>query len=212
MTQATLEAKSPRQTQAERRAESERKLLSAAADLVAEFGIAATTFEKIGERSGYSRGLVSQRFGSKDGLIAALVSDLTDQFESALVANHLDDLPPHEALIGYIDLYFSALWQRPTESAYHVLLAESIGAQPQLRPLFAAAHDKVRDRLREFIEAAQRLGTIPKAVDADATALSVGALMLGMTIQSIVNPTTDIDRVRRSVVATLRLALQTPVA
>jgi len=210
MTQATLEAKFPRQTQAERRAESESKLLSAAADLVAEFGIAATTFEKIGERSGYSRGLVSQRFGSKDGLIAALVNDLTDQFESALVANHLDDLPPHEALIGYIDLYFSALWQRPTESAYHVLLAESIGAQPQLRPLFAAAHDRVRDRLRGFIEAAQQLGTIPKAVDADATALSVGALMLGMTIQSIVNPTTDIDRVRRSVVATLRLALQAP--
>jgi len=208
MTQATLEAKTPRQTQAERRAESERKLLSAAADLVAEFGIAATTFEKIGERSGYSRGLVSQRFGSKDGLIAALVSDLTDQFESALAANHLDELPPHEALIGYIDLYFSALWERPTESAYHVLLAESIGAQPQLRPLFAAAHDKVRDRLRGFIEAAQGEGTIPAAVDADATALSVGALMLGMTIQSIVNPTTDIDRVRRSVVATLRLALQ----
>jgi len=110
-----------------------------------------------------------------------------------------------------------ALWpipaeMRPTERAYHVLLAESIGAQPQLRPLFAAAHDKVRDRLRGFIEAAQGEGTIPVAVDADATALSVGALMLGMTIQSIVNPTTDIDRVRRSVVATLRLALQTPVS
>jgi len=187
---------------------SERRLLDAAADLVASSGIAATTFEKIGERAGCSRGLVSQRFGSKDGLIAALVTDLREQFEQEISERQLDELSPHEALIGFVDLYFSALWQHPTQSAYHVLLAESISAQPQLRPLFAEVHDTVRDQLRDFVERAQKEGSIPSSVDADATALSIGALLLGMTIQSIVNPTTDIDRVRCNAVTTLRGALQ----
>lgn len=197
-----------RMTQSERRAASERRLLDAAAELVAENGIAATTFEKVGERAACSRGLVSQRFGSKDGLISALVNDLTEQFEHDVSNSGLEELPPQEALIAFVDLYFSALWQRPSESAYHVLLAESIGAQPTLRPLFARAHDTVRDRLRCFIEAAQAQGSMPRDLDADATALSVGALLLGMTIQTIVNPSTDIDRVRKSVVATLRGALR----
>jgi AcrR family transcriptional regulator len=197
-----------RQTQAERKASSERRLLEAAAELVAEGGIAATTFEKVGARAGCSRGLVSQRFGSKDGLIAALVTDLKEQFEQEIAESRLDQLAPHEALIAFVDLYFSALWERPTQSAYHVLLAESISSQPELRPLFANVHDHVRDQLRGFIERAQTEGTIPASIDADATALSVGALLLGMTIQSIVNPTTDVDRVRRNAVTTLRGALQ----
>ena len=64
-------AATPRRTQAERRAESDEKLLLAAASLIAEEGFNAATFEKIGARAGYSRGLASQRFGSKDGLIEA---------------------------------------------------------------------------------------------------------------------------------------------
>jgi len=208
MNSRTKEPVTQRQTQAERKAMSERRLLDAAADLVAERGIAATTFEKVGERAGCSRGLVSQRFGSKDGLIAALVKDVREQFEQEISESQLNELSPHEALIGFVDLYFSALWQHRTQSAYHVLLAESISAQPQLRPLFADVHDKVREQLRDFIERAQKERTIPSTIDADATALSVGALLLGMTIQSIVNPTTDIDRVRRNVVTTLRGALQ----
>lgn len=208
MNSTTKQPMTQRQTQAERKAMSERRLLDAAADLVAEGGIAAATFERVGALAGCSRGLVSQRFGSKDGLIAALVTDLREQFEQEISEIRLDDLAPHEALIGFVDLYFSALWQHPTQSAYHVLLAESIGAQPQLRPLFADVHDTVREQLRGFIEGAQKEGSIPREIDADATALSIGALLLGMTIQSIVNPTTDIERVRRNAMTTLRAALQ----
>jgi AcrR family transcriptional regulator len=53
----------PRLTQAERRARSERSLLDAAEQLFAEKGSHRTSLAEIGERAGYSRGLVGERFG-----------------------------------------------------------------------------------------------------------------------------------------------------
>lgn len=199
---------SPARTQAERRAASERKLLLAAAELIAEGGVAAATFERIGERAGYSRGLVSQRFGSKDGLIAALVKELTAAFDARLAAEHFDELPPHEALVAFVDVYFGSLWQAPVENLYHVLLAESLASQPALRPIFAGVHEAVGQRLRGLIERAQAAGTMPADLDADAAALSVGGFLLGMTIQTMVDPQTDIERVRRHAVSSMRVALR----
>jgi len=49
-------------------------LLDAAADLIAEGGYEAMTLAAVGERAGYSRGLVTARFGSKDQLLEALGS------------------------------------------------------------------------------------------------------------------------------------------
>ena len=55
-------------TQAERTALSDQKMFEVAIELVNERGTAKTTLKDIGEGAGYSRGLASYRFGSKDGL------------------------------------------------------------------------------------------------------------------------------------------------
>ena len=69
-----LGAPARRMTQAERRDRSERELIAAAIKVVAEQGVSAATFDMIGREAGFSRGLVTQRFGSKDGLIRALIA------------------------------------------------------------------------------------------------------------------------------------------
>ncbi len=61
-----------RRTQADRREDSERGLVSAAISVTAERGVSAATFEAIGQRGGYSRSLVTRRFDSKQGLIDAV--------------------------------------------------------------------------------------------------------------------------------------------
>src|SRR3954465_8821227 len=68
-------------TQAERRAEAERKLLEAAMHLVAERGVRAVTLAAVGERAGYSRGLVTHHFGNRQGLLDALTLDLQNRFQ-----------------------------------------------------------------------------------------------------------------------------------
>ncbi|WP_134323754.1 TetR/AcrR family transcriptional regulator [Cumulibacter soli] len=64
-------------TKQARAALSTRKLLDAAAELIAEGGVNNTTLAMIGERAGYSHGLVTRRFGSKEGLLLALVDRMT---------------------------------------------------------------------------------------------------------------------------------------
>ena len=74
-----------RRTQAERRDESGRSLVEAAIAVVARQGVNAATFDAIGRQAGYSRGLATQRFGSKQGLIEAVIR----HYASAGVRGHL---------------------------------------------------------------------------------------------------------------------------
>src|ERR1700753_1547891 len=66
----------PRRTQGERVAESDRKMFAAALRLIGERGYRGTSLAAIGEEAGDSRGLVHERFGSKAGLLWALVKQL----------------------------------------------------------------------------------------------------------------------------------------
>ena len=88
-----------RQTQVERRAESEQRLLTAAAELIATEGFAAASLERVGAAAGYSRGLASQKFGSKDGLVTAVIAAEADVDLDACgqpPADHQDGAGPLE--------------------------------------------------------------------------------------------------------------------
>lgn len=75
-------SRSPRRTQQERTAESTRRLLAAAVELMAEKGFERTTAMEIGERAGYSRSMVRSRYGSKEGLLESL---LREEFEPLML-------------------------------------------------------------------------------------------------------------------------------
>ncbi|MEH3054841.1 MAG: TetR/AcrR family transcriptional regulator [Patulibacter minatonensis] len=61
-----------RRTHAERQRDAEDRLTQALAELIAEQGYERTTAAQIGERAGYSRAAVRDRYDSKDGLLLAL--------------------------------------------------------------------------------------------------------------------------------------------
>src|SRR5690349_22428973 len=64
-----------RRTQRERREETERKVLAAATALIAQHGSRALTLAEVGEAAGYSRGIVSHHFGSRENLLRAVMRD-----------------------------------------------------------------------------------------------------------------------------------------
>src|ERR1700760_1516094 len=64
-----------RRTQQERREETERKVVAAATALIAEHGSRALTLAEVGEAAGYSRGIVSHHFGSRENLLRAVMRD-----------------------------------------------------------------------------------------------------------------------------------------
>src|SRR3954464_14120629 len=64
-----------RLTQPQRVEISNRRLVEAAVELVAEKGWEATTAAEIGRRAGYSRAMVHARFGSKDAILEAFLHE-----------------------------------------------------------------------------------------------------------------------------------------
>ncbi len=75
-----------RRSHAERTLESDRKMLSAAVELISEKGLENMTLKAVGERAGYSRGLAGYRFGSKQGLFEFVMHAVGEQWLEQL--NH----------------------------------------------------------------------------------------------------------------------------
>lgn len=195
-----------RRTQAERSDESGRRLLDATAKVVAEGGVSAATFEAIGRSAGYSRGLATQKFGSKDGLIEALIADLQERQAQMLVLHHIDDRPGLEAVLAYVDLYLSHLREEQATRAYFMLLAGAVADASPLRAAFARTHEAVKARLAELVMRGQAEGGIRREIDPQSAALMVGGLLLGLSVQWLVDPDIDLDAIRRTSLDTLRLA------
>ncbi|MDO8288938.1 MAG: TetR/AcrR family transcriptional regulator [Parvibaculum sp.] len=182
-------------------------MLLAAAELIAEEGFNAATFEKVGARAGYSRGLASQRFGSKDGLIEALIDYLHDRSEELVFAEGLDDVTGLDAILAAVDIYMRNFETEQAIRSYFVAMAGAVGTLSPQRAAFAASHMKAKERFAFHIIEGQANGSISKEIDADAAALMIGSLILGVSTQWLIDPTTDLMRVRKTTLDTLRRSL-----
>lgn len=201
---APLAAPKPRRTQAERRDQSERLLLKAAAELIVERGITAATFENIGARAGYSRGLATQKFGSKQGLIEALIAQLQVRLEELLSERNFDDLPALEAVLTFVDVFLRNLDEDGEKRAYFMLMAGSIADRSAQRGPFAQAHLNVERRLEAIVQRGQAEGSIRPEIDPDAAALMIGSLLLGLSMQLLIDPQMNLAPIRDTSLAALR--------
>nr|HQA18338.1 TetR family transcriptional regulator [Novosphingobium sp.] len=123
---ATLPALQSRRTQAERRAESEDRLLAAAAAIIAEEGYLAATLERVGTAAGFSRGLAGRKYGSKDGLIEAVIwrvsARVNAEVDTAIAG--LDS--PLDQLLALFDRFVELVLRDTSVRAYFVLFSAMI--------------------------------------------------------------------------------------
>lgn len=208
----TVQKRPTRRSQAERRDESERGLLRAATEIIVERGVNAATFEAIGARAGYSRGLATQKFGSKQGMIEALINHLHDRQNELLDSLGVDRMPGLDAVLTYVDGYLQELSMKGESRAYFMLLASAIGDLSALRTAFAASHEKVERRLEAWFMRGQAEGAIRRELNADAAALIVGSLLLGLSIQYLIDPDMNLEPIRATSQASLRLSFAAPKA
>jgi AcrR family transcriptional regulator len=202
-------ATASRRTQAERRDESERLLVEATLAVVSRRGVAAATFDEIGRQAGYSRGLATQRFGSKQGLTEAVIDDLHRRREAWLEQAHIAERPALEAILHYVDGHLRDLGREHGGRAYFMLLAAAVADATALREAFAASHERVRVWLRALVMRGQAEGDVRADIDPDAGALMIGGLLLGLSIQWLVDPAMDLDPIRTTSVASLRQSFST---
>ena len=134
-----------RRTQAERRMTTEQRLLDAATRLFAARGSRSVSIADVGEAAGYSRGIVTQHFGGKPQLLAAVVVH-AQQFEVPTP----DDGTGLDRLAALVRAYLRNLDAgAPRGQAFLMLWAEAIAADPVLAPLFAERDTWFRRLLAE---------------------------------------------------------------
>ena len=85
-----------------------------------------------------------------------------------------------------------------------VRMAGAVGDMSELRAPFAAAHKEAEQRLESMVLRGQAEGVIRPGLDADAAALMVGSLLLGVSTQLLIDPGMDLEPIRRTSLATLR--------
>lgn len=140
----------PRQ---ERSVASTKALVAAAEDLFLERGYHATTLVAIGERAGYSRGLVTTRFGSKENLAWAVVQCAARWWEEAIVAAR-DYATGLERVVAIVDATRDLMVARPeSRMLLERLYAESGSPTGPLHERFLGALSGLERTIAEMIRA-----------------------------------------------------------
>ncbi|MEV7045237.1 TetR/AcrR family transcriptional regulator [Amycolatopsis sp. NPDC051061] len=193
-----------RRTQQERRDQAEAALLSAAAELVVDQGVRSLTLARVGERAGYSRGLVTHHFGSKQVLLERLARATQTGFVPGL-----DGLKPGlDRLLRLVDGYVGALGGVGVLSRAFLLLWAEAATASELAPIFRERDEQFRADLREDVVAGIDDGTIRPDVEPGDVAIAVVGQLRGIGLQRLLDPAAvDTERLRRPVTEYWRRAL-----
>ncbi|CAN5574264.1 TetR/AcrR family transcriptional regulator [soil metagenome] len=163
-----------RRTQAERRAETQRRVLAAATALVAQHGSRGVSLADVGDAAGYSRGIVNHHFGSKSRLLEAVIEHAQD-FDSPL-----DPPTGLGRLTAAIETYIGTLRERsPSAEAFLKLWAESTGADSELAALFSERDAWFENVLATHVRDGIADGSIRDDVDPRNTALALIGMLRG---------------------------------
>ncbi|MFK7829915.1 MAG: TetR/AcrR family transcriptional regulator [Congregibacter sp.] len=174
-------------TQAERTARSDAAMFSAAIDLINEHGTRKMTLKEIGERAGYSRGLASYRFGSKDGLLSELLSRFNKRWKEHLAA-HLGETQGLDAIRSGIRAQREFFDSEPRYlGAMYRIWYESLGSDSSVRGALAKQHRIYREDVSSWVLHGIEQGHISRTIDVDQFAARYCAFMFGTIYQWLVD-------------------------
>jgi AcrR family transcriptional regulator len=196
----------PRHTQQERVEESTRRLLQAAAELIAEGGYDAASAAEIGRRAGYSRSMVRARFGSKEQLVDAVIRSA---FEGPLTVPLPESATGMERVLARIDAVARLVDENP--ALMRMLFAvefQAAGKGSSMADRAASWVGQLRSDTLKALREGQRDGSISGELDAEATAHAITVEGVGSAFLWTVDPAEDfrrrIDQWRARTVKTLR--------
>lgn len=183
-------------------------MTEAAIELIATRGITGTTLAAIGEAAGYSRGLATQRFGSKDGLLRHVLKHVSHEWlrRLDLAVGRKVGL---EALVGVLDTQVSFMREAPNDvRAMYLLWFQSIDPAAHYRPNVAEVHRRQREAVAGWVAAGQARGAVNPEADPRRVADQFCSATAGIVFHWLVNPKFPVA----AAIAELRAALTSRLA
>ncbi len=213
-TTETTQRVRPRRTQVERKAQSERRIIRAAMELFATQGYLQTTMNEVGQSAGYTGGLVSHRFGSKKGLLKAVLMHISQRFLEDQLRPSTEAPSAEQALRSTVEIYLREVTIRQSRiRALYVIMGEALGAVPEVRGEIAHLNEGFRLRLANLVRRGVDNGEFNSAVDPEAAGILILALLRGVTMQALADPKAiDLNRMIPLVQASALTGLKSPAA
>lgn len=175
--------------QQQRTERSTNALLEAASELIVEGGFDALTFAAIGERAGYSRGMVTARFGNKDGLIDALIDRIVTTWSHRNVIPHTKGRSGLDGAMTLLDAITAQASKDPRGlRVLYALVFEAVGSNDEMVLRFAKFHEAMRADFAQFVRRGQRDGSIRKGPSPDREADLFVAGLRGIGFQWLLDP------------------------
>jgi len=110
-----------RRTQAERTAATRARIVAATVESINEVGFQRTTASEIARRSGVTWGAVQHHFGTKDGVLGAILEDSFNRFAKGL-AEAFASLGPEAPLAERISTFVDRAWSHYASAHYRAVL------------------------------------------------------------------------------------------
>ena len=196
-------------TQVQRREMSEKQMLKAAIALFARQGYLKTTLSEVGKEAGYTAGLVSHKFGSKEGLLQAVVDNISQRFLNDQLGEAIEQPSATASINNYIEIYLAevSLREGPMRALY-VIMGEALGAVPEIRQSIADLNTGARGRLMSIIQRGIDQGEFRKETDTEAAAALIIGALRGLVMQHLMDPKKlNLKKLRETVQATVIASL-----
>lgn len=195
-------------TQQGRKADTRARLLAAAADCFADRGVDAVSVDAVAEAAGRTSGAVYAHFGSKQGLVLAVL----DQWRQSLVGTVLHELRVGGDLTADLRAVVLALVTDPSPGTRRLLQMEDelrlrASRDPEVARVMAERAGQQRRWLARGLAAWVDAGRLPAGWDPEALAAVFTAAVTGLAQQHRLEPgSLDVD----TAVATLHAVLTAP--
>ena len=193
----------------EQAARSREALIQAAMDLFAERGYRGTSVQAIGDLAGVSRGSIFWHFGSKEGLLWAVVERAFAEWESDVLVPDVGRATGVEAMRRALAAHRRFLTERSEAlRLFYLLMFEALGPHPELAQEFARLHMHLREMTVGWMQQAIDAGELRNDVDATAVVILITGALGGLAYQWLLDPGGfDLDRVYEDLEKTLARGL-----
>ncbi|MET0378014.1 MAG: TetR/AcrR family transcriptional regulator [Spongiibacteraceae bacterium] len=202
---ADIENSTPklRRRQADRSALSDARMIDAAIYLLSRQGVDAVTLVAVGERAGYSRGLVTRRYGSKAGLLARVLEHLNDT-AAASIRIAESEYCGLDMIRRLFEGLFASMRETPDEvRARHLLWFHSLEPATEFHATLERLHRVQRRQLENWLRAGQQAGNVRMDIAPVRVAEQLLALSSGLSYQWLVAPDMPLQAVASDLENTL---------
>ncbi len=162
--------------------ETKRKLVAATKTVLADQGWSAVSNRVIAERSGVNLALISYHFGSKSGLLAAAVDSAVDG-----LTQRMNEMGDFTSLGDFASVAVASIEDMRRDVDSRVLAASMLEATHNADVAAAVSRN-----LREFRSALRRIATESATPHGAGRAILVAALIDGLLLHALVDPSTDL--------------------